>query len=241
MGKLIEAIRELEPKYDRAVKLARDLSTYVLHNRMIDFVYEAFESLKPLSNRFRKVAELSEGELYIGEWLRVKKWYRVRRGVEVRNKEEFFELIRSYGDLMKPLVRRMIREDFSRLVDLTKALSPYNSIRLEVKVPNIEVHTCFCASWIDSMVIDSFRVAALAFDSRDPLSIELVDQYGQCKLFNVASLSFLPAFEDLADYVFELYQMAEEAISMTREHNEKVMKEMREVIAPYVIARELTS
>jgi hypothetical protein len=48
-----------------------------------------------------------------------------------------------------------------------------------------------------------------------------------------------PLFEDIVSYLVELFKKADAQVSLVRNHNEKIMEQMKQIVAPMKIANSL--
>jgi hypothetical protein len=146
---------------------------------MEKFVHDAFQTLRPLTYNYTEVCDVkgrySSGKLCIGEWLRVKYSYQTY-GSSVDGSETVFNYIRNYGDELKPHVRKPIKEDFGKLVDLAKTLQSYNEVLVKLEVPEIEVfeHHCPRFSYDDKAIrVTSMTVNAIGIHTSSPWDLLL--------------------------------------------------------------------
>lgn len=234
---MAEALMELIPKRDRILHLSNAVDTYSLQKGLAEHVYSAFRCLAPLRRGLKYVGSTEHGYLYVGRWLKLRGAY-ARRGPEVRDEGRFFEIITSYGDLIGPHVRRQVRGDFSRLVDATRRLEPYASLRVSVEVPGVLVYVCSYSCASGRLGLRPLRVSAVELETASSRIVRLLSS-AEYVCINVSDTLSLVALEDVVDYVVELYEEADRRLSRRREHNERVMEEVEEVVAPYRVAASL--
>jgi len=235
MGLIVQQIQLLKDKYERCIEVANKIHTCKLQEDMEGLVYDCFQALKPLSRKPVTVAKVGSTEIILGEWVREKERWHVL-GWVVTYEHRFLYLIREFGGRMKPYVRKAIAEDFSSLVDLAVKLVPYDTTEFKVMIPPTRVHLC---GIFDKVDVDAVEVTALGVRTYDPLEVVLFKGDKRYKGVSLREVETLIALEDLMDYVVKLYDSVEAQIIPIIEHNNRVMEEMREVAAPYRIAKSV--
>ena len=245
MGIIISAIRIIKPAYDFCLQMIPKVNTYSLQRSMEEFVIDCFEALKPLSHSFKEIAYTDSGDiLCIGEWIRVRGRYQ-KYGSNINKPSTFFYYIRKYGGYIKPDVRKPIRDTFSQLVDLAVKLKPYDTVLVKLQIPETEVFEYYYpyAEKGDGKVVEirSMKINAIGIKTNSPSYLFLFkcgeeDDPIERDITHEVNASI---FEDIVSYMVDLFKKAYKEVSEIREHNEKIMKQMEEVVAPFKIASNL--
>lgn len=233
-------IRDFKPGLEYILKVAKKIDTGELDNEMRDTVYKFFNALRPLSHKFKEVCDV---ELYsysyvlgVGEWFRIKDYYHQKYGSFLGSYDLLY-VVREYGDLIKPHVRRPVREAFSELVDLAKELIPYEEIVFKINVPEVEVY--FPVVVNGEVKLEQETVYKIEMSTVHPKELMLHVKGREWPRRAWLELSELPTLEDIMDYVVELYRRADAELSEVIEHNNRVLKRMKKVVMPYMISGSL--
>lgn len=235
MGLIFQRIQSLKDKYEHCLKVANKIYTKELHSEMLIFVYNCFKVLKPLSREPDVVLRKGDTDIIIGDWISEKKrWH--TRGWAVIDEYDFLEIIREFGEEIKPHVRKAISAEFASLVDLAVKLVPYSTTEFKIDIPPTKVYRCNIYNEID---MNEVNVIALGVTTNEPLEVMLFygeNGYVSLKLRDVGTVLTI---EDLMDHMVKLYDLAESQISPIIDHNNKIIEEMKKVVAPLIVAREL--
>jgi len=250
LGLIIAGLRIIKPAYDFCLQTAPKINTRVLQSEMEKFVTGCFQALKPLSYDFKEVTQITEkyyGNTYtatlcIGEWLRERGVYQ-KYGSSIDRPEDFFNCIRRYGEYLKPHVRKPIKDVFANLVDLTKSLRPYNEILVKLEIPETEVFEHYCpyrGGDSTTVTITSMVVNAIGVRTSYPWDLLLFKSgEEEPEIRDITNQSKVSIYEDIISYMVDLYKRAEAEVSVTRKHNEEIMREMEQIVAPFKIAISL--
>jgi hypothetical protein len=239
MGLIVEGIRRIKPQMDFIVRSIPKVDVRSLQDKMEMTVYDCFRALMPLSSEYKVVCETSDGsKLCIGEWIRVKdSWHRY--GSIADSKSMFFRLIREYGYRLKPFVRRTIKHDFASLVDLAVKLKSYVDMTVEMEIPEIVIYRCRIFDYGDAGVaLMPFKAEKIAISLRCPTYVTFMNGEDG-KDIRIIDEEDMPMVEDVIDYVVELYKRADAQVAVVREHNEKVLEEMRRIAEPWKLANSI--
>lgn len=246
MGIIIAGLKLIKPAYDFVLQMAPKVHTKGLQSTMENFVNDCFQTLRPLTYKYREVCEIEhewgKEKLCIGEWLRLK--YRFQTyGSTLDYPERVFKHLRKYGDELKPHVRKPIKADFAELVDLTKELQSYNEVSVKLEIPETEVFEHYCPSYSyddKAVTIKSTVVNGIGVKSSDPWTLLLFHNgEEEPEKRSITDESKAPLFEDIISCMVELFKKADAKVSVVREHNEKIMEEMERIVGPWKIANEL--
>jgi len=237
MGLIFQRIQSLKDKYEHCLKVANKIYAWKFYHEMLNTVYGCFQVLKPLSREPVTVARKDDVEIILGEWVRKKKEWQTQ-GWVVNDEYSFLEVMREFGGQMKPYVRKAIAEDFSSLVDLAVKLVPYDTMEFKVDVPPTKVYRYSIYSKINMNEVD---VTALGVHTIEPLEVMLFYSENRYVDLSLRDVETVLALEDLMDYVVKLYDLAESRIPPIIDHNNKIIEEMKKVVAPLIVARELHS
>lgn len=250
MGIIIAGLKLIKPAYDFVLQMAPKVHTNALQGNMEKFVNDCFQTLRPLTYKYREVCDIEHrygGRTYttklcIGEWLRVKSTYQTY-GSTLDHSESVFNYIRNYGDELKTHVRRPIKEDFARLVDLAKELQSYNEVLVKLQLPEKEVFEYYCPnfSYDDKAIkLTSMTLNAIGVKTSDPWTLLLFqNEEEEPETRHLTDESKVSIFEDIISYMVDLFKRADAEVSVVREHNEKVMEEMARIVGPWKIANQL--
>jgi len=239
MGVLVSCVDSLKPKIDYIAATADVCNTNRLYDELVHTVFHCFYQLKPLSYEPKIVCELEEkrsyyGSVYlsVGEWVRCKYSTAEKIGHEISEYDFLHYMIR-YGDLLKPWVRKPIREDFAALVDLVKQLKPYNTLHFSLEIPQTKVKKI----WIGGELKQETYIATkIGFSTCYPRRLHLNSEGVSLDVTDVEDLF---ALEDIIDYVVELYRMGYGELLKVIRHNEAILAKMKEIAKPYEISNSL--
>jgi hypothetical protein len=241
MGIIVSGIKLIKPAYDFCLQMAPKVDTKTLQKQMESLVQDSFATLKPLSSSLQTVTRIHTSygtrEILIGEWVRDKSSYQ-KLGSIVWNESEFFKCIREHGEQMKPLVRRPIRNEFSQLADLTKQLISYSDLTVRIDIPPTEVYEHEC-SLGEQVKLTRKVVKSIAIETCRPYKILLDVGERENKERELTAEAYTPIFEDIISYLVDLFKKADAEVSKVRNHNEKIMEQMKQIVAPLKIANSL--
>jgi len=231
LGLIVEGIRRVKPQVDFIVGSIPKVNVKSLQEKMEKTVYDCFRALTPLSYEYRVVCTLPNGdELCIGEWVRVKYSRYQKYGTVIDYASTFFNLIRSYGLRLKPWVRKPIKWDFERLVELAVSLKPYREITVEIDIPETVIYTY----WIGDggVTLKPFAAKKIVLSLSYPSFVTFVNGEEK-KDIHITDGVNISAVEDVVNHIVELYRRADAQIVAVREHNEKVLEEMNRIAEPW--------
>lgn len=246
MGIVVAGVRLIKPKYDFVLKTAEKVDTRTLQRKMENFVFDAFRAFKPLRHKFKQVLEVKEEAPYgtysywlcMGEWIREKSRY-YKYGSLIESPKTFLKTIKKYGDELKPHVRKPIKEDFAKAVDLVKHLIEYDDVIVDVepRAKTVETYN-FLAHKPEPVEIKPIEIGKLLIKTENPRRVyyqgSLDGPY--IELYDGANVAII---EDLIDDLAQLFKKAEAEVGKVREHNEHVMEQIEDVVAPYKIMSSL--
>lgn len=238
MGKLLSDLLAIKDKIDLCLKIAERIDTRSLNFDMCDSVYNYFSSLRPLSLKMigTGIKDDSGKEVLIWKW-----FYKEDHVISLNTFEDpmkFFDFIRKHGEQVEPFVRREVAEEFSSLVDLAAKLKMYKNLKIRLDIPPTRVYLCHIDRGIRVEQID---VCGLALHTNGPYDIHFIDPDGDSICDNyLYELKFFVSAEDLMDYLIQLYRKAEDALSETVEHNNRILERMENVAAPFIVANNVT-
>lgn len=246
MGIIIAGLKLIKPAYDFVLEMAPGVYTDGLQSGMEKFVNDCFQTLRPLTYKYTEVCEVEhrwgKETLCIGEWLRLKYRYQTY-GSTLERSEQVFTYIRDYGDELKPHVRKPIKDDFAKLVDLAKNLQSYNEVVVKLEIPETEVFEHYCPKYSyddKAITITSIVASAIGIKTSDPWTLLLFkDGEEEPEERSITDESEASLFEDIISHMVELFKRADAEVSVVREHNEKIMEEMSRIVGPWKIANEL--
>lgn len=236
MGKISERIIELTPKIAKMYEMMQRCNTRILRNEMFIYIFNSFLLYRPLSYNEHRLYVTDNMIVTIHEWIKLKRSWR-SRGSYLDSYSDFYELICKYGDEMSQYVRRSIKDEFIRLVQLTKQLQPYNELAYTKDVDKV-IHILHDYDVTD---VKSERIIAIRIETDHPDSVKLV--YGHAEwerhTFNLLSLKSIHVIEDVIDDLMPLYEMAVKDVSAIKEHNDKILEEIKKLVMPRYISNEL--
>lgn len=249
MGVIAQRVDELDGKLKYIYSTACEIDTVYLQRDLEKTVYKALESLKPLRHRYIVLPETKfQDRIYsytcqiaVGEWLRIKySWQRF--GSPIHNREEAFKILREHGDVIALNVRKTIREVVTQLVELTKKLTPYDHVEVSRQVNVTTRIRALRGEW------SVFRVEKIAVGTSNPFWVRYLYEEGSGYPPRADSSSFLidrwddvALIEDLIDDLVELYTEAKKKVMEVKAWNDKLLAEMKSLVAPYLIAKELNN
>jgi hypothetical protein len=223
------------------------VDTKTLQKQMESLVHDCFVTLKPLSSGLKTVTRMSTSygtrEILIGEWIRDRSGHQ-KLGSLVWGTDNTFKCMREHGEQMKPLVRRTISNEFSQLVDLTKQLISYKDLTVKLDIPPTEVYEHECLIGISpekgGVNLAPKTVYSIAIETQNPNDIYLfVEGEKAAKARQLTDEAKTPIFEDIISYLVDLFKKADAEVSKIRAHNEKIMEQMKHIVAPLKIAESL--
>jgi hypothetical protein len=242
MGIIASGIKLIKPAYDFCLQMIPKVDTKTLQKQMESLVHDCFVTLKPLSSGLKTVTRMSTSygtrEILIGEWIRDRSGHQ-KLGSLVWGTDDTFNCMREHGEQMKPLVRRTISNEFSQLVDLTKQLISYRDLTVKLDIPPTEVyeHECLIGTEVN---LAPKTVYSIAIETQDPNDIYLfVEGEKEAKARKLTDEAKTPVFEDIISHLVDLFKKADAEVSRVRNHNEKIMEQMKQIVAPLKIANSL--
>jgi hypothetical protein len=245
MGIIVSGIKLIKPAYDFCLQMAKKVDTRTLQREIEYTVRDCFYALRPLCSKYQKVCDMRDAygnhELCIGEWFREKRGNWQKLGSPIEHTNSVFSIIKKYGDQVKPHVRKTIKKEFAELVDLAKQLQSYEDLTVKLDIPPTEVFEHDCLGGDEpSIAIESAVLIAVAIETQDPNVIFLFREGGKepdSRELNDEKKT--PLFEDIISYLVDLFKKADAEVSKVRNHNEKIMEQMKQIVAPLKIADSL--
>jgi len=259
MGVIIKQFHRMRPEIEQILEAHRRVNTRDLQVYLERCVDKSFNALKPFSHEFRKVCDVREEyyryELCVGTSINKRSWGRTR-GREVSG-DDLIKIVKNYGRAIQQHVRKPIREDFLRLVELTEKIKPYEQIRVERSLQKSDIRLNQRGSWVCRTRPNKFTYVyithggELKFEEHSFSKMWLTTDNPDRVRFNgkgegeeeftvyLLHIDELPVIEDILPDVIELYKEAEREVGKTRILNESIMAEMNKVAAPWLIARGL--
>jgi hypothetical protein len=241
MGQLISTLQDLQQEMNYIMSLAE--KCYINDRAMYEKVYDMFLLLKPLSHKLNRVKSIEYGSEYymlaVGRWLKLitSDGY----GFRARGQEEFFTLIRQYGEDLVPYIRQPVRSYFEQLAKLTKQLMPCGTIEVSHEV----IKEYSKVSIGTEITIKRYRTTRISVSADSPNWFYVYyvkdDNSKDYDWLHLDNISTLLGSEDLLPDIKEMYEELYKKVRPTKEHNENILKRMYEVIRPYRLARELTA
>jgi hypothetical protein len=243
MGIMASGIKLIKPAYDFCLQMAPKVDTKTLQKQMESLVHDCFVTLKPLSSGLKTVTRISTSygtrEILIGEWIRSKAGYQ-KLGSPVWGTDDTFQCMREHGEQMKPLVRRTISNEFSQLVDLTKQLISYRDLIVMMDIPPTQIYEHDISTAEATVTLTSRVAHSIAIETNNPYGILLyTEEATKPKERDLTKEEHTPIFEDIISYLVDLYKKADTEVSKIRAHNEKIMEQMKHIVAPLKIADSL--
>jgi len=240
VGIIAQRIDELDGKLKFIYSTAREIDTSILQRDLERTVYEAFESLRPLRHRYIVLEAVYEGHnITVGKWLRLKDFYQRfgSLGSPINWPERFLKIIRVTGEHIAPVVRKPIRETFTKLVELTKRLKVYDEIEVSRKVDVKTRVRTLEGEWsvlhIREILVKTHRPDRLVYKSDDA--------NGFYPSLLIDSWSDITMIEDLIEDMVKLYADAKAKVMEAKAYNDRLLHEIRSLASPYVVAKILTS
>ena len=227
---------EYYSKCMRLQKEVRDLLVRIEMDHLVNAM-KALEYLRPFARK-RVVVEL-ERKKYGSEILVVghsiyTTWtyqnpekYSGRRVVSIQN---MFPTIFRYKDKIIPLLRKSIRDDFLEIVELVEEIQ--KCLKMEISrrgsfriwdIENGEVGACYADKICMSATSRFYRV-----------HYSSGGEFFACD--NISELEkFFEVYETIYDILVEAYQRLVDELK----RNEERLKRIKEIVAPYVLTREI--
>jgi hypothetical protein len=242
MGIIASGIKLIKPAYDFCLQMVPKVDTKTLQKQMESLVHDCFITLKPLSSGLKTVTRTSTSygtrEILIGEWIRDRSGHQ-KLGSLVWGTDNTFRCMREHGEQMKPLVRRTISNEFAQLVDLTKQLISYRDLTVRMDIPPTEVyeHGCYVG---EQVKLAPKVVYSIAIATQSPVDIILfIEGEEEAEEKKLSDEKKTPIFEDIVSYLVDLFKKADVEVSKVRDYNEKIMEQMKQIVAPLKIADSL--
>jgi len=235
MGLILQGVESIKEKYNHCLDVSDRINTYKLRRSIGYDVLDCFRAIRPLSREPKIVVRVDDEEFQLWEWIRHKRpWNKIGRVIV--DGVEFMDIIRMFGERMKPLVRSEIASEFSSLVDLTFKLLPYNALNSRITIPPTKIRAYRTSPRIEFVEID---VEMLGVHTDEPQNVLLFDERGGRLIQDLTDINTPTVLEDLIDHVVRLYDSVDMQISTMKEHNDKIIEEMRKVVAPFLVANEI--
>ena len=182
----------------------------------------------------------SDAYLALGKWIRWKtRWYRYG---ELIYDSEFFGVIREFGDQLVPYVRRTIRTVFSELVELTKQIKivPDFGVELTFSPRTILEYDMYADK--RGLVFKTFQITGLSLETDSPLKIHFQrsDKEFHYDYITLNSPHDLHLIAQLINELEKLYEIAYAEVREAREHDQKILKRMEDLVMPYKLSKALS-
>jgi len=203
---------------------------------MLRTVFDAFALYRPLSYTMHNLAYEGDYTISIGEWIRIKdKWS--QRGSYIQSHRQFYELICKYGEAMSQYVRRPIKDEFTRLVQLVKQLKPYNRMEYSKDINKI-VHIL---NDYDVTKITEYRATKVVINTDNPdiVTIRVDTHTDPIRILHVGRLDTIYIIEVIIDDLIPLYKQAARDVTAIKEHNDRILEEIKRLVLPRRISNGL--
>jgi len=243
---IISLLEELRPQLNKLLKLAEKINTYQLNNQIRDHVYGCFRTIVPLSRTFKvtsiKVEHLWGYDAYlaIGKWIRWKiRWYKYG---DLIYENEFFDVIREYGDQLVPYVRKTIRSIFAELVELTKQIKIVPDFGVQINFAPRTILEYELYSGKRGVDFKTSKINTLIIKTDSPLHIDYLGMNEKLG-YNYITLNSkhdLHLIAQLINELEKLYEIAYEEVREARKHDLKILKRMEDLVLPFKLSRALS-
>ena len=258
MGVIYMTILALKDRYDYLLQASKEVNTYSHQVLLEELIFQSFEALRPLRGDYVVAGDLKNAEGKVYEQIGVGEFIRQRSSGDTYgsnfkpgsdwSRRQFVDIIRSHGEMITPHVGASKREDFGRLVQISKDFKFYDelTVSLEVDPPlTVHRHSYGKYSTIPILELDDKKVEKLILRSSnsDRVIYNKVDEerFGYWPdVFDLSNEANVAVVEDLIDYLVKLYGMASELVDVTKRHNEPLAAEMGTLASVYNISRRLT-
>jgi len=234
MGRVCDAIiSELLPKFRDIQEIVPRIHTRSLQKDMEDIVFKCFMGFAPLRHRMTNEPVFTERTswggyegYFVGKW--INRIYlgnpqgrrsKYERGSTITDHDEFLKLIRSHG---------------YQIADCLLYTSPTRDVNVEVAL--FRAYDWYSCDPVPEMV-NKVLVKTIAVSTDYPYRLEISPR----KELSLGNINCVLAIEDILDEVLELYREAEKEVRKVREHNERILEELKEVTAPYWLSSEIKS
>ncbi|RLJ03350.1 MAG: hypothetical protein DRP11_00975 [Candidatus Aenigmatarchaeota archaeon] len=236
MGIIRKRIEELKPRVERLKALAWECR-YDWWELACE-VETIFSVLKPFNTRRNSIRipidKENVLEYEVGrENVRRKMLYIYSGNAYVVNSKtlkniEFVDAIREHGEEIASLVRKKIADEFAKLVALTKELA-----WTDIKVVRKGVFTFM----LGIQEAGPFRYVCITADYPDQVLFYDEDPNISKKARGSVFIEDVVALEDLYDLIEDMLLELRKKVSEAKKRNEEILRKMKEVVAPYAVAR----
>jgi len=232
MGVIISGVRMISEPYNYILQKSWDIHVYELKSNLVRFLNDSFGALKPLSHKYKTVCDINEEPgrsthyLCVGSWLRTR-WGSRGHGSHVN---DIIPYVLKYGDELKEHVRRPIKDDFAKAVDLTKELKEYEDIGEAITVSPRKLHSYWMYR---SLEVNEKTVNGLTLNTSMPKIVILKSDGDDSWRIDISNDNSPAVIEDIIDDVVRLYDMVDAKLSVVREHNQRITSQIDQVIMPY--------
>jgi hypothetical protein len=240
MGVIADRVIELGQKLKYIQNIAREINTSNLQTDLENKIVEVFDTIKPFSHRYVTINDVTISvygwryQVTVGPWLSMK--YIGYRATPIYDKKEFVEVIREHGDKISEYVRRPIKDTFKQLVDLTKQVKPYQTLKFTKRVDKDVKVGYLCE-------LETIHINKIWIETSIPTYVYYDDgeRHHLTHCFHIDSWNDIVPLEDLLDDLVDLYKTGKEELYPIKEHNDKIIAKMREAVLPFAVAKALKS
>ena len=238
---LVKNYRDIVPTVQKAKKIATEM--YNLGTKTdeitIDVIQKAINALKPLSKRRRVVYKSRHNYLVaVNEGIEENNSYNYRHRYYIPALfKDLFRALQNYGSYMIPVIRYDLKDTFEQLVGLVcdmRLCTDFDAYisDFEMKVPILK----------DNGVFQRVNVGHIRINAREYYGVVHFLNRSQRKivLSTMDKISNLVAFEALQDEIMRAYREIKLEIPKRAKRNEKIAREIEDLVTPYKVAKQLT-
>jgi len=239
MGIIVSGIKLIAEKLNKVYPIIAKYPLFDMQKSLEKEVHDVFSLVMPYTTKTVKMYTNDDGaDVFLSRKCVVTK----KDGFTSQHRNVLWH-IRNYGDIMCTYVRKTIREDFRKLVKLTKKLVPYTKFHVDKKITATDIEMPIFDNdkiTFRKATINMIRIpATLAFRANRILLYEDGGAYDGWITVDVTDMANLAVMEDIIDFVVSAYEEFEAKIREITKMNIEILEEMRKVVAPYAVSKKL--
>ena len=241
---IYEEIESLLPKWNELLAIASQIDTAKLQSQLLEKVFATFKLFKPLRHKMVKTPlSFSHDQIVIGKWIRLRSSWQ-EYGSPVDGPFTFFGLIKSKGEAIADYVRKPIQSDFREAAQIVAQLKFFEDIPRQIRFspPLKLIYFKFYIS-SDGFERGEFHASYVEVNSRWPSDVifkksHSSDSFSRYTL-NLHDIRAATLLQQTINHLLPLYRQLKTEVEQMRTHNDKLLKKLDDVTAPYLIKQSL--
>ncbi|MCD6241975.1 hypothetical protein J7K27_10800 [Candidatus Bathyarchaeota archaeon] len=238
MGIIVSGIKLIAEKLNKVYPIIVKYPLFEMQKSLEKEVRDIFSLIMPYTTKTVKMYTDDDGaDVFLSRKCVVTK----KDCFTFQHREVLWHIMK-YGDIMCTYVRKTIREDFKKLVKLTKKLMPYTKFHIDKKIVATDIEIPIFDNdkiTFRKATVNRIRIPASTTFRADRILLYEDGTYDGWITLEVTDMANLAVMEDIIDFIVSAYEEFEAKIKEVTKKNVETLEEMKKVVAPYAVSKKL--